>query len=74
MTSCDRRQYNGIFWEIGTVIFCVAIVVGLLYARRSARKMGVHSKDTTVQTPTGPVTRTTVSTPATRGKTPGKKP
>ncbi len=67
-------QYNGIFWIIGTVIFCAAVVAGLLYARRSARKMGVHSKDTIKQTPSGPVVSTTVSTPTTRGEAPDKKP
>ena len=67
-------QYNGIFWELGTVIFVVAVIVGLLYARKSARKMGVHSHDETVQTPNGPVTRAKVSTPTTRGEAPTKKP
>ena len=67
-------QYNGIFWLIGGVIFCVAVVVGVVYARRSARNMGVHSKDSIKQTPSGPVVRTEVSTPKTRGEAPAKKP
>ena len=67
-------QYNGIFWEVGTVIFCIAVVVGILYMRRSARKMGVKSEDTVKQTPAGPVVSTKVSTPTTRGEAPPKKP
>lgn len=70
----DSFQYNGIFWTLGTIIFVVAVIVGLLYARRSARKMGVHSHDETVQTSRGPVTQAKVSTPTTRGEAPPKKP
>ena len=67
-------QYNGVFWTIGTIIFCLAVLAGLFYLRRSARRMGVHARDETVRTPTGPVTQAKVSTPKTRGEAPAKRP
>ena len=70
----EHTQYNGIFWTLGTIIFCIAVIVGLLYARRSARKMGVQSHDETVHTASGPVTKAKVSTPTTRGEAPPKQP